>query len=67
MLHRDYGLTIATLGTSTNAHPFHLNAARFSTQNVDRQDPSGTIHPIGSVSTYPHMGEELHDRRLWPG
>lgn len=61
-VHRNYGwLTIAALGTyHTNAHPFHLNAARFYMQNVvDRQDPGsgGLIHPIGECE-HPirHMG-----------
>jgi hypothetical protein len=44
----------------TNAHPFHLNAARFYMQNVvDRQDPGsgGLIHPIGECEhEIRHMG-----------
>jgi hypothetical protein len=61
-VHRNYGwLTIAALGTyHTNAHPFHLNAARFYMQNVvDRQDPGsgGLVHPIGECEhEIKHMG-----------
>lgn len=61
-VHRNYGwLTIAALGAyHTNAHPFHLNAARFYVQNVvDRQDPGsgGLIHPIGECEhEIRHMG-----------
>ncbi|MFO8079608.1 MAG: hypothetical protein R6V07_04800, partial [Armatimonadota bacterium] len=61
-VHRNYGwLTIAALGTyHTNAHPFHLNAARFYMQNVvDRQDPGsgGLVHPIGECEhEIRHMG-----------